>query len=699
MAMAVLKQQGAPPSGGGKLKPPKNTSEMERLVAQAVVDMSAVRAKLPPVKSISELEEWELHQRLKLLGGSSTGGGGGEDKTWYPSWTYDANQPALWNLLWNAEIMTPVGKRFTPEPEYKGNGLSPPQRPGLMCQVQWDNVVDFETALVAAKQSAIAKSNHSARSRGYPNLLDEEYQRSFKVKQDTERIVQSFERDSYPRDWDRSADPSYFTREWRDSEELDISAFEMGGDFEAWDEASNEEYYTTTLVGDTTDSHMSCLNISISAAMAFHQGKMFSLSYSTLASAENGEVWVYRFDSDIHSDHYIVKRMPELDFYYMLEEADSHFSISDNVFSPDGDTLTDWAVDQIFNLHDVGGEFRSWHTSELMQLWMEENHQATQRDAHREYLDTYNEIVEPSYAEIMRWHYEYKAFHQKVWASYRNPQPYEYKQPRVSTPIQSWMTDEVWRHGSEWRKYEQLVDDHYSGTQTSSQQYTETEDLQASGVGKFSELSYEDWWNQRRSHDALRYHCWLVKHDTVTAALDEDRMSEGSLSEYLPRTMRFMDSVPVNLELLREYESPISRLGKWVSKKLSRFNSWLDEPIFKVGKSKLVTQKDIDEVNHFIDEEVVNKIASRIIAEGTAHDDSYDLEWLEQTSVPTSKHDLVAAAVKQYMQEEPKEIFSDQGIFLGRQLTLPRMPETGLILLSEQEGSTLEDSSSILLPR
>lgn len=110
--------------------------------------------------------------------GSSSDGSGKEwpGPTW--QWTDRAEEfflGALYNLLGNAELMTPVvkGKRseltgrntrqFTPEPDYCGDGLIPPQRPALHCEIRHDNVIDFKTAMRKAKRVALTRKWHSDR--------------------------------------------------------------------------------------------------------------------------------------------------------------------------------------------------------------------------------------------------------------------------------------------------------------------------------------------------------------------------------------------------------------------------------------------------------------------------------------------------------------------------------------------------------
>ena len=106
-------------------------------------------------------------------GGPSKGGG----KEWLgPTWQFTEHcglYGALMNLLGNAELMTPIGKkreRFVPDPDYCGEGLSPPQHDHLHCAI--NNVLDLSKALDMAREKAVKATYHSQRGRTLHTVED-----------------------------------------------------------------------------------------------------------------------------------------------------------------------------------------------------------------------------------------------------------------------------------------------------------------------------------------------------------------------------------------------------------------------------------------------------------------------------------------------------------------------------------------------
>lgn len=95
--------------------------------------------------------------------GASGGSTGGPTVWAGPKWNWEfGGGVAAWNLLANAELMTPIGRKFVPDPEYEGDGWTPPQKDPKACY--FDNVVD----LAAARLEYERRTFHSERSRGWP---------------------------------------------------------------------------------------------------------------------------------------------------------------------------------------------------------------------------------------------------------------------------------------------------------------------------------------------------------------------------------------------------------------------------------------------------------------------------------------------------------------------------------------------------
>lgn len=157
-SLAQSKWKG-PPLGPAKLKGKGKQTPVTRLktgmtgVAKAVAEVHQLPARLEP----------KLSQLLKAS--PPTGGdGGGSKEGWRPRWNNSwGDGIAWWNLLANAELMTPIGRKFLPDPDYKGEGLSPPQHDPLCCHI--DNVVPFDQALLEAREKAKQKTMHSQRVR------------------------------------------------------------------------------------------------------------------------------------------------------------------------------------------------------------------------------------------------------------------------------------------------------------------------------------------------------------------------------------------------------------------------------------------------------------------------------------------------------------------------------------------------------
>lgn len=162
-SLAQSKWKGPPlgpakPKGKGKQKPVTRLKTGKTEMAKAVAEVHQLPARL----------EFNPSQLLAVASPPTGGeGGGGNKEGWRPRWNFSwGDGIAWWNLLANAELMTPIRSgrnKFTPDPDYKGDGLSPPQKDPLCCYI--NNVIPFDQALLEAREKAKQKTMHSQRAR------------------------------------------------------------------------------------------------------------------------------------------------------------------------------------------------------------------------------------------------------------------------------------------------------------------------------------------------------------------------------------------------------------------------------------------------------------------------------------------------------------------------------------------------------
>lgn len=160
-------EQGGPPSSSDEA--PVALARVKRFNGQAksqlVTAIQEARVPIaPPVGFTREQLEFAVTTQAK----ASASGGGGGNKEWRgPSWQfrlgYDGWLSALYNLLGNAELQTPMGRKFVPRPWYKGNGEPVPQRDPLYCAI--DNTLSFGKSVERSKREYNRRKYHSDRER------------------------------------------------------------------------------------------------------------------------------------------------------------------------------------------------------------------------------------------------------------------------------------------------------------------------------------------------------------------------------------------------------------------------------------------------------------------------------------------------------------------------------------------------------
>ena len=748
--MAMLAKKQRPPPGGGVkrvTKPNGNKKPLAQAMAPVISMQQAV--KQLPVYAHGRSYRDEPPFDPPYAASSGSNGGGGGSKNWLPTWNYHYGKDtwegipmmqALANLCCNARIFTPMGKRFMPDPKHDGVSLTcPPQRPGPVCRVKWNNVVDFETALKDARAEAISRTANSQQSRG-GSFGDEQITRpdpelNTRTKgwgwsalrqrkaanQDQQPSLPPSPVETHMREWlatkDQSSDRPYQHEEAvLDDERISAVATEGGLKLTAypscskrfipWSSSRYGEFadYITTLndaekdwlppwdiddepwVAETFNSGVSpsdasdmasnrmlaLQNIAITAAMELYDHGYYRLSPCSYAYTKGEEVWVDWHDPESPDEYTRTARMKEIDFLYTMEQASCYFSPSDNVLIEEDSMLSDYAVDQLFYPSDIGSEFNTWTYGELLRLWYEQDHKHLQFQGTCPLNASYDQ-GEPCQLEIMKWEREYRRVHQSCWLPHA-------------------------------RMDRRLVPEH---TTRRTMLYPRSTPVpQQNSRGSVSHVDRDDtskwlsYWV--RGDDLIQYQRWLMDN----ADPEEHGVVERSGSQYAARlrhTLSFLDSVPVHEQIVLPKRQSV--IGKAVGKLRSwgrSLMSWMNEPVlYRDYGAKDVAPLDLEEFNHKVDQAVVKKITQQILRDKVAHDDSYDVVWLENlTGKPVNRnydHDPISMAINAVAQDVPEDEFSESGIYLGKKVVIPRSKE-GLILLGDTDGidSTNRISSSTL---
>ena len=606
--------------------------------------LKGLRASLP-ARSLSDLEfacEYRIIQARAQSKSSSSGSGSGGGKEWRPSWNKNyGGGIALWNLLANAELMTPVGRKFIPNPRYNGNGLSPPQKDPLA--THFNNVVE----LSEVRAKAVEKTLHSERSRGKvhpiiggpPEPLDVGPVQQTKVSP----VVQS-------------------NQETTEVGVLDLSAY-------GWP-AANEDM----LSGNTDEEELPpsieegrydrmCENL---AYFAYNVGTQLSidgvykLSPSCTVEAISAAEMTLEFQ--LKSGYKAVRRMRVDDFFYRLDDNGLPFNgylWDDEVPTGLMDELT-WEIFNFPIVHDWFSHegFETWSTGDLAKLYHWHNHSSWERGVEIEAV--FNGVNQPvSQSELWVWEGEaYDAHYRKeldnICKLRHDHKVYvqskvRYKvfgapKPEVKLGLPVVRTHEDSRYRLYW--------------------------MRKNILGDYDELT-KQW--QEGDDNRLQY--WLASRSA-----SQDTQPEDKDVWQLARQKDFIRSTTVK----RGAKEAIVHSAKKVWKLL---NTPINQLFSKKAKLEV---KQIAEpvVPYEVDSVKVNAVAEglavRMIYLGSLHDDQYDLEWLEKMAgrrldLNKPLPDPVELAIQAVKQDVPTEEFSEGGVYLGKRVQLPRT-EAGLIL-------------------
>lgn len=656
MAMRAVKhgpdQRGLlPPLGPATNKLGKAKAQPHREFKATVHPLSKMFSSAMPMRTTTVINEIdvELIQEFKRLGlatARSSEGGGGGGKEWRPSWNKDyGGGIALWNLLANAELMTPVGRKFIPNPHYKGNGLSPPQKDPLA--THFDNVVD----LAQVRTRALIKTRHSERSRGKvhsivggpPPTLD------VPVQQTTvSTAVQASNDDTYVDVMD-----DVRTKDWG---KLDLSAF-------GWD-AANEDMLSGNTDEEvrrdpTVEKHDRMLENM--CYFPHHVGTQlaidgfFQISPSCVVNRSGKDEVTLEFQ--LKSGYKAVRRMSDDQFYYRLDDNGIPFNaylwhneapyqlmdeVTYDVFS--FGLTSDW---------DSHEGFETWSNSDLAKLY----HWHTQSHWERgvEIAAVFEGVNAPvSQSELWIWEGE----------AYRNE------------------LDKV----SKLREKHKLYLQSQARYKVFGAPKAEIK-LGLPVIREHDDSPYHLYWlrknilgdldvltNQWKNGDDNRLQYWLA-----TRSASQDAQPEDKDVWQLARQRDFIRSTTVK----RDAKEAIV-LG--ATEAWNKLVDVLNTPVSQFFKRKPKVVAKIDPVVPTTEQidAVAEGMAVRMIYLGSLHDDQYDLDYLERLAgrrldpnkpLPSA----VELAIQAANLDVPTEEFSEGGIFLGKSVQLPRT-EAGLIL-------------------
>lgn len=303
------------------------TAKRNPLAEAMSVDSYGQAAKLEQV--VDDLPV-KLAPKVSSPPASSSGGdGGGTVQEWRPRWQYGEDDTfilaGLYNLLGNAQLMWPVGRRFRPDPSYNGDGLCPPQPDSMLCVI--NNVYDLEEA----RQDYLRRTSNSIES-SYGRQYRLHLMREGKEVSDEPVVVGSTEPAANEQD----------NPPWDDEHEVELHEMLRG--------AANEEEHGYPPRNKEDEKLVEMYQHPSRVSMSLVYDKAVELSRHSIASLEdNGDVVVslefYCNNNAIHKD----VRMDEVTFNTCLDrvcKSESNFVLD----SRGNLMLSDMAVDELLTL-------------------------------------------------------------------------------------------------------------------------------------------------------------------------------------------------------------------------------------------------------------------------------------------------------------------------------------------------------------
>lgn len=673
-----------PPPGGpaprkGKV-PQKKLKTKPTPLAQAIgnplVDLGQVKALIPNSLDPIAMKAKAALQQPKPQS-SVTHGGGGGTKEWYPTWEFDPDQPAVWNLLWNARMLTPIKRRFRPDPDYNGSGECPrPQHPGMHCPIMYNNVVSFEEAVAEARIKSLKKSANSQASRkGNPfkptvradwELDNWEPPQQGKVeatppptyKQDTPSPAFMAMKAANTSLLTPPPIPSGLSTEAEEAMASEYLDWEEDANHRMrWDPAFKQEQPSTSL-SDMRNEHpylQALWYYPITVAMGL-EGGTTALSPSYRCREQGDEVHII---ADIHPEVQYIHRLPSEEFFYLLETGVDGLLVQDMV---DEFNLEDRAVEYLFQLSsELTNELMGCERNELLQLWSDERLAKINFNMHDPYHPAYNAPT-VTQDEQRGWRAEFqkgytrlalacsmKEHHRKAKESYA----------KTSTP---WLNSPA----------------------PAVEAPTTPPKVDTQNKGECWQFLYDRRTERLLQQEECQYQLWLLETSHYNHQPTHDREITTTMDFH--HRCQFFDSVDEYYNFISPppKESKVKQVLKDVGRRLK---AWMNEPLFEVGDEAM----DVAPPPSPTPAEVVaasNQIARRVARDKTAHDEAYDLEWLEslgdQPNEPPANEAEKQQFVQRVMQEinsrTPEDVFSQDGIYLGQ--TIPfKKSEGGIVLL------------------
>jgi len=556
--------------------------------------------------------------------------------------------------------MTPVGRKFIPNPRYNGDGLSPPQKEPLA--VHFDNVVD----LSEVRAKAMSKTRHSERSRGYVHKIIEGPPEPLDVspvqQAPVSTAVQASNEDTYVDVLD-----SEQTKDWG---KLDLSAF-------GWETANedmlsgntDEETELPTSVAEDRYNRM-CENLEY---FAYNVGTQLSidgvykLGPSCVVETLGATEMLVEFQ--LKSGYKAVRRMTIDDFYYRLDDNGLPFNgYLWNDEAPVGlmDDIT-WELFNFALVHDWDTHegFETWSNGDLAKLFHWHNHShwvmLVERDA------VFNGISPPpTQVELWKWEDEaYLAVLDGI-ASARDKH-HEYLRSQAKLKVFGAPKAEIKLGLPVIREHDDSRYHLYW--------------LRKNILGNLDGLT-----NQWQAGDDNRLQYWLA-----TRSASQDARPEDKDVWQLARQKDFIRSTTVKRDAK---EAIVVGATKAWNKVVDVLNTPVTQ-LFKRRKPKVVAKIEptlvINEEDQVKIDATAEGMAVRMIYLGSMRDDQFDLDWLERLAgrrldpnqiLP----DAVELAIRAVNLDVPTEEFSEGGVYLGKSVQLPRT-EAGLILPTHMPNS------------
>lgn len=669
MAMPVQKESWRhypPPIGKGRMSAKAGKKQLSRFTQRSVEEqirsqfnvsggvVTSIEVAIAARKAVAPLVQDNQEDDVPFDPAEEAHASGGDtpppkgDTEWYPSWQFDSKEPAWFNVMRNAYIMKPLGRKFIPDPAYNGTGECPlPQRTALHCEIKWNNVVSFEEARDEAEQAAQRKIDNSMRSRG-GDLFTPITRKYAGPKSAGQPQISG------------PPAPSPATQQVpAANQETHLSSEEMG--------------MGSTLAGDTADPrdiHLQSLwYYPVNVALHLHSEGYARLSNSYWAWMKGEEVYVGKNICEMYS---VETRMDEMEFYYKLEDG-CDFLLPQDMVSPQ--YLADSAVEAIFDSIPSAAT---------------------------------NGFLEYEAAELSRFHYQVECSRRNLAAINPLKVGLYFGLGRVivlndAYPMNDWPT--IWeiaiwedeeRDGLSALGVSRLEESAPLPPVAANEKPVAHEDIDFTKIGaklrltEEPELWYLKWLSSNqesvpvnRQHNVLPHYLGVI-----------NRQVEGSLKNLhrsLVKAICLDAGVTTTTPWVQEVDlpppvKPPGKIARKVSKFVKRASHWWNKPVlFTGGKQE---DEVSDEYDPNSDPRVIaaaQAAASHIMLESAvARDDREAIQWLQDPDRPVeeaSSPEFVGRVIHAIQDEEENELYSPAGIIIGKKSRFEQVNSGGSILL------------------